>query len=172
MYRQIVSMQIHRMIMLTRALLRANFSIIFSHHSALIGGKQKEKKQDAQKKKILTRGSWGPSPPTLPSYPLRRGIKLLPKSNCRGKHKVGLVLVSPLRRIPKGMDGSAYACSSHHNPAGEYRIFCYILVMKWVIQQQVWCCNLLHNIRVNKMLLIVCKNVNVKTKVTSSSMYW
>lgn len=42
MYRQIVSMQIHRMIMLTTTLLRANFSIIFSHHSALIGKKEKE----------------------------------------------------------------------------------------------------------------------------------
>lgn len=43
MYRQIVSMQIHRMIMLTTTLLRANFSITFSHHSALIGKTKRNK---------------------------------------------------------------------------------------------------------------------------------
>ena len=38
-----------------------NFSLIFRHHAAHIGEK---KKQDAQKQKILTRGSWGLPPPT------------------------------------------------------------------------------------------------------------
>jgi hypothetical protein len=47
------------------------------------------------------------------------------------QNKVGLPLVAPLWRIPKGMDGSAYACSSHHNPVGEYKISVIFFSWTW-----------------------------------------
>jgi len=61
-----------------------NFSLIFCHHAAHIG-----KKNKTHKKKILTRGSWGLSPPAPPSYSLslKRGNIFLPKSNSRNKAK-------------------------------------------------------------------------------------
>lgn len=79
--------------MLTTTLLRANFSIIFSHHSALIGKKEKETRRT--KKKILTRGSWGPSPPTPPSY-TEAWHPTFAKEQLQVQNKVGLPLVAPL----------------------------------------------------------------------------
>ena len=62
MYPQIVSMLNTQDDHANYNLLRTNnFSLIFCHHAAHIG---KKKKQDAQKQKILTRGSWGLPPPT------------------------------------------------------------------------------------------------------------
>lgn len=78
--------------MLTTTLLRANFSIIFSHHSALIGKKEKETRRT---KKILTRGSWGPSPPTPPSY-TEAWHPTFAKEQLQVQNKVGLPLVAPL----------------------------------------------------------------------------
>ena len=128
MYRQIVSMQIHRMIMLTTTLLRANFYIIFSHHAALIGGKKK--KQDAQKKKYSQEAA-GAIRHQHRHHTLWACHPTFAKEQLQAQNKVGLVLVAPLWRIPKGMDGSAYACSSHHNPAGEYKIS--VIFFSWTL---------------------------------------
>jgi hypothetical protein len=81
------------MIMLTTTLLRANFSIIFSHHSALTG---KKKETRTHKKQILTRGSWGPSPPIPPSLTSEAWHPTFAKEQLQVQNKVGLVLVPPL----------------------------------------------------------------------------
>jgi len=67
MYPHIVSMLIHRMIMLTTTYYVPTTSPSSSATTQLTLGKKK--KQDAQKQKILTRGSWG-LPPSTPSCSL------------------------------------------------------------------------------------------------------
>jgi len=85
MYPQIVSMLIHRMIMLTTTYYVPTTSPSSSATMQL----KLEKKKTRRTKKILTRGSWGLSPPAPPSYSLslKRGNIFLPKSNSRNKAK-------------------------------------------------------------------------------------
>lgn len=122
MYRQIVSILIHRMIMLTTTYYvpTASPSSSATRQLKLRG----IKKQQRRTKKILTRGSWGPfATNTTIIHTLRDVAPTFAKEQLKEQSKVILLLVAPLWRISKGMDGSAYACSSHHNPAGEIENF-------------------------------------------------
>ena len=106
-----------------------NFSLIFCHLAAHNG---KKKKQDAQKQKNTHKRQLGPfaTSTTIILSVSEAWQHLFAKKQQQEQSKVGPVLVAPIWRIPKGMDGSAYACSSHHNPAGEIENFHHIQFFK------------------------------------------
>ena len=127
MYPQIVSMLNTQDDHANYNLLRTNnFSLIFCHHAAHIG---KKKETRRTKTKNTHKRQLGPSATNTIMLSVSEAWQhLLPKTNSRNKAK--WVLVAPIWRIPKGMDGSAYACLSHHNPAGEIENFHHIQFFK------------------------------------------
>lgn len=159
MYRQIVSMQIHRMIMLNYRPYYVPASPS-SLASSLSHSLEKRKETRTHKKNILTRGSAGPvgtdtATATVPSeawHPSFAKQQLQVQKN-----KVGSVL----KNSKGGMDGVSLRLFITSQPCRGIRNFRYILFMNLIhdppslrprngaIQRQIWSCNLLHAIRVN-----------------------
>ena len=122
MYPHIVSMLIHRMIMLTTTYYVPTTSPSSSATMQLTLGKKNKthKKKYSQEAAGAFRHQHHHHTLCLWSV----ATSFCQKATA-GTKQSG-VLVAPIWRIPKGMDGSAYACLSHHNPAGEIENFHHI----------------------------------------------